>query len=53
MKLYFLTILIVLAPVPLLVGAETAPNIVLLFGDDLGRYASVYRDPARPSPMTF
>ncbi|MEI6323943.1 MAG: sulfatase [Gemmataceae bacterium] len=50
MKMYFLTILVVLAPVPLLVGAQTAPNIVLLFGDDLGRYASVYRDPARPSP---
>jgi len=25
-----------------------APNIVLLFGDDLGRHASAYRDPAKP-----
>lgn len=26
------------------------PNILLLFADDLGRYASVYADPAKPSP---
>lgn len=26
------------------------PNILLLFADDLGRYASVYADPDRPSP---
>jgi len=26
------------------------PNIVLLFADDLGRYASAYADPKRPSP---
>jgi hypothetical protein len=26
------------------------PNIVLLFADDLGRYASAYADPAQPSP---
>lgn len=30
-------------------AAET-PNIVLLFADDLGRYASAYADPHRPSP---
>lgn len=36
---------------------ETAPsqtdsryNIVFAFADDLGRYASIYADPARPSP---
>jgi uncharacterized sulfatase len=26
------------------------PNIVFAFADDLGRYASAYADPARPSP---
>lgn len=26
------------------------PNIVLAFGDDLGRYGSCYRNPAEPSP---
>jgi len=26
------------------------PNIVMLFADDLGRYARAYADPARPSP---
>ena len=31
-------------------GAAPKPNIVLLFADDLGRYASVYADPALPSP---
>jgi N-sulfoglucosamine sulfohydrolase len=40
----------------LLIGALTAsaaekkPNILLLFADDLGRYASAYADPAQPSP---
>jgi len=29
---------------------ETRPNILLLFADDLGRYASAYADPDRPSP---
>jgi arylsulfatase A-like enzyme len=27
---------------------ESLPNIVLIFGDDLGRYASAYRDSKRP-----
>ena len=31
------------------VSAEDKPNIVLLFADDLGRYASAYADPNRPS----
>ncbi len=44
------TIFVILASVPPLVGASKTPNIVLLFGDDLGRYASVYRDPSIPSP---
>jgi len=35
---------------PLLVRAEERPNILLLFADDLGRYASAYADAARPSP---
>ena len=26
------------------------PNIVFAFADDLGRYASIYSDPSRPSP---
>ena len=30
--------------------AAKRPNIVLLFADDLGRYASAYADPHRPSP---
>ncbi len=30
--------------------ADTRPNILFLFADDLGRYASVYADPAKPSP---
>ncbi len=31
-------------------AAAEKPNIVLLFADDLGRYASAYSDPAQPSP---
>jgi uncharacterized sulfatase len=31
-------------------AAADKPNIVLLFADDLGRYASAYADPAKPSP---
>lgn len=34
---------------PLAMAAEK-PNIVLLFADDLGRYASSYSDPKLPSP---
>ena len=30
--------------------ADDRPNILLMFADDLGRYASVYRDAALPSP---
>jgi N-sulfoglucosamine sulfohydrolase len=30
--------------------AAERPNILLLFADDLGRHASVYADPTRPSP---
>jgi uncharacterized sulfatase len=33
---------------PVVMAAEK-PNIVLLFADDLGRYASAYADPALPS----
>jgi uncharacterized sulfatase len=36
-----------------LVASSTArdrPNILLLFADDLGRYASAYADPQKPSP---
>jgi len=31
-------------------AAGNRPNILLLFGDDLGRYASAYADPEKPSP---
>ena len=31
-------------------AAAGRPNIVLLFADDLGRYASAYADPKQPSP---
>ncbi|MCU0781822.1 MAG: sulfatase-like hydrolase/transferase, partial [Akkermansiaceae bacterium] len=30
--------------------AAERPNILLLFADDLGRYASAYADPKQPSP---
>ncbi|MGE9266513.1 MAG: sulfatase family protein [Verrucomicrobiales bacterium] len=30
-------------------AAENRPNIILLFADDLGRYASAYADPEQPS----
>jgi len=30
--------------------AKTRPNIVMLFADDLGRYARAYSDPKNPSP---
>ena len=29
--------------------AEQRPNVLFCFSDDWGRYASIYRDPARPS----
>ncbi len=32
------------------VGANKQPNILLLFADDLGRYASAYAEPKNPSP---
>jgi N-sulfoglucosamine sulfohydrolase len=31
-------------------AADARPNIVFAFADDLGRYASAYRDPKAPSP---
>lgn len=43
----------ILALVPLLLSplvAAEKPNILLFFGDDLGRYASAYANPALPSP---
>ncbi len=46
----WLSIVVVLVSFPSWTRAIAPPNIVLLFGDDLGRYASVYRDPAKPSP---
>jgi N-sulfoglucosamine sulfohydrolase len=33
--------------------AGAPPNILLLFGDDLGRYASAYASSERPSPNDF
>lgn len=43
-------LLAVLLASPLAAGAAGKPNIVLLFADDLGRYASAYADPKLPSP---
>jgi uncharacterized sulfatase len=37
-------------PLPVVTAASAKPNIVMLFADDLGRYASAYADPAQPSP---
>ena len=34
---------------PLASAVEKKPNILMLFADDLGRYASAYSDPANPS----
>jgi N-sulfoglucosamine sulfohydrolase len=31
-------------------AGQSRPNILLLFADDLGRYASAYADPKKPSP---
>jgi uncharacterized sulfatase len=31
-------------------AGKERPNILLLFADDLGRYASAYADPGKPSP---
>ncbi|MDB4512159.1 sulfatase [Arenicella sp.] len=40
---------ILLLPLVALQAAEK-PNILMLFADDLGRYASAYADPANPGP---
>lgn len=45
--LLFLLSLALLSPFP--ARASDRPNIVLLFADDLGRYASAYADVGRPS----
>lgn len=45
-----LTVLLSLASSAVSVGQSERPNIVFAFADDLGRYASVYRDADRPSP---
>ena len=43
--------LLVLFPLLLTaVAVAKKPNLVLAFADDLGRYASAYRDPQRPGP---
>ena len=52
MKSFYLTsLLALLLPIA---GTRAAPagkpNILLLFADDLGRYASAYADPEKPSP---
>jgi uncharacterized sulfatase len=33
-----------------LAQAQQRPNILIMFADDLGRYASIYADPKQPSP---
>ena len=43
---FLLSFGLLLSPV---VQAKEKPNIVLLFADDLGRYASAYADPNKPS----
>jgi hypothetical protein len=45
-----LRLIFVMLASPSVIAAAEKPNIVLLFADDLGRYASAYADPAKPSP---
>lgn len=48
MKLLLITL--ALLPPTLLRAEQKRPNILFLFADDLGRYASAYADPKSPSP---
>ncbi|MEM9478303.1 MAG: sulfatase [Verrucomicrobiota bacterium] len=41
---------LLLAALPLASFGAERPNILMLFADDLGRYASAYADPENPSP---
>jgi uncharacterized sulfatase len=41
-------VLLILGFIPAIAAAR--PNILILFADDLGRYASAYADPEQPSP---
>lgn len=43
-------LLILLIAITQVANAEKRPNILLMFADDLGRYASAYADPKNPSP---
>ncbi len=45
--LFFATACLLICPVT---RAADRPNIVFAFADDLGKYASAYADPDRPSP---
>lgn len=44
------TILLVSIALCAACAGEGRPNILLLFADDLGRYASAYADAEKPSP---
>ena len=47
MRTLFLNLLFA---IPTLASEDSRPNILLLFADDLGRYASAYADDSAPSP---
>lgn len=50
---HLLLIALIASPLPCIAKDDIAakkPNILLLFADDLGRYASAYADPQKPSP---
>ena len=50
MKILLNSIILICGATLLHAAPADKPNILLLFADDLGRYASAYADPEKPSP---